>query len=77
MMMITVYDDDDDDDDDVDDDDRDVPIKNIFDDASLEVWACVDKCANSHCGRGEGQREHLMVMMMAMMVIFRMMMTMM
>ena len=37
MMMMTVYDDDDDDDDDVDDDDRDVQIKNIFYDASLEV----------------------------------------
>ena len=33
MMMMTVYDDDDD----VDDDDRDVQIKNIFYDASLEV----------------------------------------
>ena len=31
MMMMTVYDDDD------DDDDRDVRIKNIFYDASLEV----------------------------------------
>ena len=54
-MMVVCYDDDNgvhDDDDDVDDDDRDVQIKNIFYDASLEVYACVDKCANSHCGRG-------------------------